>query len=112
MRHVQPPLSSAKDTAINAAEKSQTNTSVKLQVITLFKASNFGLASYTFSNDLRRAWRVAEARPAGMDGVNTGLLSDEVAPFGGVEQSGLGREGSRHGLEENLETKYVCFGGV
>ena len=112
MRHVQPTLSSAKDTAINAAAQSQTNTSVKLQVITLFKASNVDLASYTFTNDLRRAWRVADALPAGTVGGNTGLLSTEVATSGGVEQSGLGPEGSRHGLEENLETKYVCFGGV
>ena len=112
MRHVQPPLISAKDTTINAAAQIQTNTSLELQVITLFKASNVGLASYTFTNDLRRAWRVAEALQAGMVGGNTGLISAEVAPVGGIEQSGLGREGSRHGLEENLGTTYVCFGGV
>lgn len=112
MRHVQPPLSSTKDTAINSAAQSQTNTSLKLQVITLFKAANVDLASYTFSNDLWRAWRVAVGHQTGMVGLKTGLISTRVAPFGGAKQSGLGLEGSRHGLEEHLETKYVCFGGV
>jgi succinate-semialdehyde dehydrogenase/glutarate-semialdehyde dehydrogenase len=70
----------------------------------------FGLASYFYARDLSRVWRVAEALEYGMVGVNTGLISTEVAPFGGVKQSGLGREGSRHGIEEFLEMKYVCLG--
>ncbi len=69
----------------------------------------FGLASYFYANDLSRVWRVAEALEYGMVGVNTGLISTEVAPFGGVKQSGLGREGSHHGVEDYLEMKYVCL---
>ncbi len=72
--------------------------------------SEFGLASYFYSRDLSRVWRVAEALEAGIVGVNTGLISTEVAPFGGVKQSGLGREGSRHGLDDYMEIKYVCMG--
>ncbi|MER2509604.1 NAD-dependent succinate-semialdehyde dehydrogenase [Amaricoccus sp.] len=68
----------------------------------------FGLASYFYARDLSRVWRVAEALEYGMVGVNTGLISTEVAPFGGVKQSGLGREGSHHGIEDYLEMKYVC----
>ena len=69
----------------------------------------FGLASYFYASDLSRVWRVAEALEYGMVGVNTGLISTEVAPFGGVKQSGLGREGSRHGIEDYLEMKYICM---
>ncbi|MEM7615237.1 MAG: aldehyde dehydrogenase family protein, partial [Pseudomonadota bacterium] len=69
----------------------------------------FGLASYFYANDLSRVWRVAEALEYGMVGVNTGLISTEVAPFGGVKQSGLGREGSHHGVEDFLEMKYICL---
>ncbi len=69
----------------------------------------FGLASYFYARDLGRVWRVAEALEYGMVGVNTGLISTEVAPFGGVKQSGLGREGSHHGVEDYLEMKYVCL---
>jgi len=69
----------------------------------------FGLASYFYANNLSRVWRVAEALEYGMVGVNTGLISTEVAPFGGVKQSGLGREGSHHGVEDYLEMKYVCM---
>ena len=69
----------------------------------------FGLASYFYANDLSRVWRVAEALEYGMVGVNTGLISTEVAPFGGVKQSGQGREGSRHGTEDYLEMKYICM---
>ena len=72
--------------------------------------SEFGLAGYFYSGNLARIWRVAEAMEVGMVGVNTGLISTEVAPFGGVKQSGLGREGSSHGLEDYLEIKYVCMG--
>jgi succinate-semialdehyde dehydrogenase/glutarate-semialdehyde dehydrogenase len=80
------------------------------EAIRLANASEFGLASYFYARDIGRVWRVAEALEAGMVGVNTGLISTEVAPFGGVKQSGLGREGSRHGLEDYMEIKYVCLG--
>jgi succinate-semialdehyde dehydrogenase/glutarate-semialdehyde dehydrogenase len=80
------------------------------EAIRLANASEFGLASYLYSRDLSRVWRVAEALEAGMVGVNTGLISTEVAPFGGVKQSGLGREGSSHGLDDYLELKYLCLG--
>jgi succinate-semialdehyde dehydrogenase/glutarate-semialdehyde dehydrogenase len=72
----------------------------------------FGLAAYLFSQTLSRAWRVAEALEAGMVGVNEGVFSNEVVPFGGVKQSGLGREGAQEGLEEYLETKFICLGGI
>jgi len=72
--------------------------------------TEFGLASYFYANDLSRVWRVAEALEAGMVGINTGLISTEVAPFGGVKQSGLGREGSKYGLEDFMEVKYLCMG--
>jgi len=72
--------------------------------------SEYGLASYFYSRDIGRIWRVAEALEFGMVGVNTGIISNEVAPFGGVKQSGLGREGSVWGIEEYLEMKYVCLG--
>ena len=72
--------------------------------------TEFGLASYFYSRDLSRVWRVSEALEAGMVGINTGLISTEVAPFGGVKQSGLGREGSKYGLEDFMEVKYLCMG--
>jgi succinate-semialdehyde dehydrogenase / glutarate-semialdehyde dehydrogenase len=74
--------------------------------------TEFGLASYFFSRDIGRAWRAAEALECGMIGINTGLISNEVAPFGGVKQSGLGREGSHYGMDDFLEIKYLCFGGL
>ena len=82
------------------------------QAIALANATPFGLAAYFFSRDVGRCWRVAEAIEAGMVGINEGLISTEVAPFGGVKESGLGREGASEGLDEYLETKYLCFGGV
>ncbi|CAN5400483.1 NAD-dependent succinate-semialdehyde dehydrogenase [soil metagenome] len=82
------------------------------EAVDLANATPFGLASYFYSRDVGRCWRVAEAIEAGMVGINEGLISTEVAPFGGVKDSGLGREGSSEGLEEYLETKYLCFGGV
>jgi succinate-semialdehyde dehydrogenase/glutarate-semialdehyde dehydrogenase len=69
----------------------------------------FGLASYFYARDLSRVWRVAEALEYGMVGVNTGLISTAEAPFGGVKQSGLGREGSKHGIEDYLDIKYICL---
>ena len=80
------------------------------EVIKLANNSQFGLASYFYSRDIGRVWKVAEALEYGMVGVNTGLISNEVAPFGGVKQSGLGREGSVFGMDEYLEMKYVCVG--
>jgi len=80
------------------------------EAIRLANNSEFGLASYFYSRDLSRVWRVAEALEAGMVGINTGLISTEVAPFGGIKQSGLGREGSRYGLEDYMEVKYLCMG--
>ena len=82
------------------------------EVIELANRTEFGLASYFYSRDLGRAWRVAEALEYGMVGVNTGLITTEVAPFGGVKQSGLGREGSKYGIDEYVEIKYVAFGGI
>jgi len=82
------------------------------EVIDMANDTEFGLASYFYSRDIGRVWRVAEALEYGMVGINTGLISNEVAPFGGIKQSGLGREGSSYGIEEYLETKYLCMGGV
>jgi succinate-semialdehyde dehydrogenase / glutarate-semialdehyde dehydrogenase len=82
------------------------------EVIELANRTEFGLASYFYSRDIGRIWRVAEELEYGMVGVNTGLITTEVAPFGGVKQSGLGREGSKYGVEEFVEVKYVCFGGI
>ena len=79
------------------------------EAINLANATEFGLAAYFFTRDLARAWRVSEALEYGLVGINTGLVSTAVAPFGGVKQSGLGREGSRYGIEEYLEIKYVCL---
>lgn len=72
----------------------------------------FGLAAYLFSQNIGRAWRVAEALDAGMVGVNEGIFSNETVPFGGVKESGLGREGAAEGLDEYLETKFICLGGI
>lgn len=80
------------------------------EVIRLANHSQFGLASYFYSRDIGRIWRAAEALEYGIVGVNTGIISNEVAPFGGVKQSGLGREGSIYGMDEYLELKYVCLG--
>jgi succinate-semialdehyde dehydrogenase/glutarate-semialdehyde dehydrogenase len=82
------------------------------EVIKAANDTDFGLASYFFSRDIGRIWRVAEKLDYGMVGINTGLISNEVAPFGGVKQSGLGREGSRFGMDEYLEMKYLCMGGI
>lgn len=82
------------------------------EVVAMANNTEFGLASYFYSRDLGRVWRVAEALEYGMVGVNTGVISNEVAPFGGVKQSGLGREGSRHGIEDYLVTKYVAMAGI
>jgi len=80
------------------------------EVIAMSNDTEFGLASYFYARDLGRVFRVAEALEYGMVGVNTGLISNEVAPFGGIKASGLGREGSKYGIEDYLEIKYLCLG--
>ncbi|ATD59066.1 succinate-semialdehyde dehydrogenase I [Janthinobacterium svalbardensis] len=82
------------------------------EVIALANNTEFGLAAYFYSRDIGRIWRVAEGLETGMVGVNTGLISNEIAPFGGVKQSGLGREGSTYGIEDYLVIKYICMGGI
>lgn len=81
-------------------------------VIAQANDTEFGLASYFYANNLARVWRVAEALEYGMVGINTGLISTAEAPFGGIKSSGLGREGSKYGIEEFLEIKYLCIGGI
>jgi succinate-semialdehyde dehydrogenase/glutarate-semialdehyde dehydrogenase len=79
------------------------------EAIAMANDTEFGLASYFFARDMSRIWRVSEALEYGMVGINTGLISTEVAPFGGVKESGLGREGSKYGIEDYLEVKYLCL---
>jgi succinate-semialdehyde dehydrogenase/glutarate-semialdehyde dehydrogenase len=81
-------------------------------VIAQANATEYGLAAYFYSRDIGRIWRVAEALEYGMVGINVGVISNEAAPFGGVKQSGLGREGSSHGLEDYMVIKYLCMGGI
>jgi succinate-semialdehyde dehydrogenase/glutarate-semialdehyde dehydrogenase len=82
------------------------------EAVRLANDTEFGLAAYFFTRDLARSWRVSEALEYGMVGLNTGLISTEVAPFGGVKESGMGREGSRYGIEDYLSVKYLCVGGI
>jgi succinate-semialdehyde dehydrogenase/glutarate-semialdehyde dehydrogenase len=82
------------------------------QAIKMANDTEFGLAAYFYSRDIGRIWRVSEALEYGMVGINTGILSTAVAPFGGVKQSGIGREGSRYGMDEYVEIKYLCMGGI
>jgi succinate-semialdehyde dehydrogenase/glutarate-semialdehyde dehydrogenase len=82
------------------------------EVLAMANDTEFGLASYFYSRDIGRVWRVAEGLESGMVGINTGLISNEVAPFGGVKQSGLGREGSHYGIDDYLVIKYLCMGGL
>jgi succinate-semialdehyde dehydrogenase/glutarate-semialdehyde dehydrogenase len=82
------------------------------EAIQLANATEFGLASYFYGRDIGRVWRVAEALEYGMVGINEGLISTEVAPFGGIKESGLGREGSHYGIDDYLEVKYLCLGGM
>ena len=81
----------------------------EVEAVRLANDTEFGLAAYFYTRDVGRCWRIGEALEYGMVGVNTGLISNEVAPFGGIKQSGLGREGSSYGLDEYLEVKYLCF---
>jgi succinate-semialdehyde dehydrogenase/glutarate-semialdehyde dehydrogenase len=80
--------------------------------IALANDTEFGLASYLYGRDIARIWRAAEGLEYGIVGVNSGLISTEVAPFGGMKESGVGREGSKYGIEEFLEVKYLCLGGI
>ncbi|MCB2218114.1 NAD-dependent succinate-semialdehyde dehydrogenase [Desulfofustis glycolicus] len=82
------------------------------EAIRLANATEYGLAAYFYSRDIGRIWRLAEALEYGIVGVNTGIISTSVAPFGGVKESGIGREGSRYGIEEFVEVKYVCLAGI
>ena len=82
------------------------------EVIHAANDTEFGLASYFYARDIGRIWRVSEALEYGIVGINTGIISTEVAPFGGVKESGLGREGSKYGIEDYLEVKYLCMGGI
>ncbi len=74
--------------------------------------TNYGLAAYFFSQNINRVWRVAEALEYGMVGINEGIISHAEAPFGGVKESGIGREGSKYGIEDYVEIKYLCLGGM
>jgi succinate-semialdehyde dehydrogenase/glutarate-semialdehyde dehydrogenase len=80
------------------------------EVIRLANDTPYGLAAYFYGQNINRVWKVAEALEYGMVGINTGMISTPVAPFGGMKQSGIGREGSKYGLEEFMEVKYLCFG--
>ncbi len=82
------------------------------EALALANATEFGLASYFYSRDIGRVFRVAEGLETGLVGVNAGVIANEMSPFGGVKQSGLGREGSKYGVEDFLEIKYVCLGGI
>jgi len=82
------------------------------QAVALANDTEFGLAAYFYGRDIARIWRVAEALEYGIVGINTGMISTEVAPFGGFKESGLGREGSKYGMDDYLEIKYLCFGGI
>jgi succinate-semialdehyde dehydrogenase/glutarate-semialdehyde dehydrogenase len=82
------------------------------EAVRLANATEFGLAAYFYSRDIGRVWRVAEALEYGLVGINTGLMSTAEAPFGGVKESGIGREGSKYGLDDFLEIKYLCMGGI
>ncbi|MDP7171815.1 MAG: aldehyde dehydrogenase family protein, partial [SAR324 cluster bacterium] len=82
------------------------------EAIEMANDTEFGLAAYFYSRDIGRIWRVAEGLEYGIVGVNEGIISTEVAPFGGVKESGTGREGSKYGIEDYLELKYLCMGGI
>jgi succinate-semialdehyde dehydrogenase/glutarate-semialdehyde dehydrogenase len=86
--------------------------STEAQAIQMANDTEFGLAAYFYSRDMGRVWRVSDALEYGMVGINSGIISTAVAPFGGVKQSGMGREGSLHGIDEYVDTKYLCMGGL
>ncbi len=82
------------------------------EVVEMANDTEFGLAAYFYSRDIGRVWRVAEQLEYGMVGVNEGVLSNEMAPFGGVKESGSGREGSKYGMDDYMVMKYICMGGI
>jgi len=82
------------------------------KAVRIANGTPYGLAAYYYTRDNGRIWRLSEALEFGIHGINTGLISTEVAPFGGLKESGIGREGSKYGIEEWLELKYLCLGGV
>jgi succinate-semialdehyde dehydrogenase/glutarate-semialdehyde dehydrogenase len=82
------------------------------EAIAMANDTEFGLASYFYSRDIGRVWRVAEALEYGIVGINEGIISNEMAPFGGIKESGQGREGSKYGLDDYMEIKYLCMGGI
>jgi succinate-semialdehyde dehydrogenase/glutarate-semialdehyde dehydrogenase len=82
------------------------------EAIRMANDTEFGLAAYFYARDIGRVWRVSEALEYGIVGINEGIISTEVAPFGGVKESGIGREGSKYGIEDYLEVKYLCMGGI
>ena len=84
--------------------------STDAEAIQMANDTEYGLASYIYTNNLSRAWNISEALEYGMVGINEGLISTEVAPFGGIKESGTGREGSKYGIEDYLEIKYMCIG--
>jgi succinate-semialdehyde dehydrogenase/glutarate-semialdehyde dehydrogenase len=86
--------------------------STEEEAVQMANDTDYGLASYFYTKDVNRCWRVAEALECGMVGINEGLISTVVAPFGGVKESGIGREGSKYGMDYFMEIKYLCFGGI
>ncbi|MFP6641164.1 MAG: aldehyde dehydrogenase family protein, partial [Myxococcota bacterium] len=82
------------------------------EAIDLANGTEFGLASYFYARDIGRIWRVSEALEYGIVGINEGIISTEVAPFGGIKESGIGREGSKYGIDDFVELKYLCQGGI
>jgi succinate-semialdehyde dehydrogenase/glutarate-semialdehyde dehydrogenase len=82
------------------------------EAVTLANDTEFGLANYFYARDIGRVWKVAEGLESGIIGINTGIISTEVAPFGGVKESGFGREGSKYGMDDFLVVKYLCMGGI
>jgi succinate-semialdehyde dehydrogenase/glutarate-semialdehyde dehydrogenase len=82
------------------------------EVVEAANATEFGLAAYVYSRDIGRIWRMAEVIETGMVGINVGLMANEAVPFGGIKESGTGREGSHYGLEDYLDVKYICMGGI
>lgn len=97
---------------VSVAGAAETRRSISAAQQALANQTESGLTAYFYSRDIGRIYRVAEAQESGMVGINEGLISNEVAPFGGIKQSGLGREGSRYCIEDYLEVKYLCFGGL
>ncbi|MBT5309042.1 MAG: aldehyde dehydrogenase family protein, partial [Rhodospirillaceae bacterium] len=92
------------------AEREESRT--EEEAVAMANDTPYGLAAYFYSRDIGRVWRVSEALEYGVIGANEGIISSETVPFGGVKESGVGREGSRYGIEEYVEVKYLCLGGI